>query len=361
MIFCIIDFLHNRKEEAMNKKLLIGITAFLMTVMAFYGGTVAHAQTITCPGCGSDDVEIWKSTYEKYTTDQHMVTYEYTCWDCGQEGTLDVAQDHNWKVRSDDEYVGTTTCVFVSPTKHKKHLSYLCKECDTRKDMTLTVNHTYQNGGCKFCTYPKNNRTLQSGVRTCFSGRPWMRILIRKPGYLSFRGTGFYTVHDRTRKKYKNEMIDPGAGYGTDFLPVKKGTYYIRCGVSGGNRALKATFYPLKNKKNYSAKKALPAKKNKMKAVTIFAGAKKKTWTRWYKIRLTKKKKLRLWKSGGKFTVYKGDQPVTMNYVKHDRSLHCYVSEKKMDKGTYFICFYDSWNTAERKRTLGEFIRFRWN
>lgn len=145
----------------------------------------------------------------------------------------------------------------------------------------------------------------------------------------------------------------------------KDQTYYVR--VRGDNGVtVSGTFTKINDKSGSIKTKAEVLKKNKSRTGLIPAGTSE---TDWYKIKLTKQKRLRLYyfaKTNGRFrmTIYRGKQMIgrrNIYYTSGEKKIVLYqystTTKKKsgMKKGNYFI-------TIERANTASSgYYRLRWN
>lgn len=125
------------------------------------------------------------------------------------------------------------------------------------------------------------------------------------------------------------------------YYAVKKGTtYYLMMTGFDGKAKIKYTQTKIIEKSGATKKKAVTVKANKLVKGTILAGEKKADW---YKIKLTKNKKLTFLIDGKaqgsiKFTLYnKAGKKMTTNTIVSNTSSYDLESYSKYNKGTYYI------------------------
>jgi len=130
---------------------------------------------------------------------------------------------------------------------------------------------------------------------------------------------------------------------------LKKGVYYLHADEEVKKPAkLRVTVTPIVDEKNYSPARA---KLVKAKQVVKVGFTPATFFTRWYKLKLNKAKKLRLYCSKADGAL----DPSNFNHVLDSRlrwiqlyenensKKPCFVSNEKLPAGTYYICVYQGW------------------
>lgn len=126
---------------------------------------------------------------------------------------------------------------------------------------------------------------------------------------------------------------------------VKKGkTYYIKVTAtynSKGNYTLKVTNKKISDKMGKKKSKAVTLKRKKTKKGMIQAGAGSKDATNWYKLKLTKKRKVTIDVTSNsndafKISIYKGGRRIGTKTV-YNRASGPIYSIGKWPKGTYYV------------------------
>lgn len=200
-----------------------------------------------------------------------------------------------------------------------------------------------------------------------------LTIHISSPENSAGNATGYIALFNSTKSSrlsskaifYNTAHQNNPFWYEFTFGLRKNQTYYVR--VRGDNAAaVSAAFTKINDKSGSSKEKAKVLKKNKTRTGFIPAGASK---TGWHKIKLTKKKRLRLYysaKTSGSFrmTIYRGKQVIgrrNIYYTSGERKIVLYqystATKKKtgMKKGNYFI-------TIERANAASSgSYQLRWN
>lgn len=334
-----------------------------------------------CPTCNAQKNEV---SYEKhswieeehngieYSDSQHILRTEYYCSDCYESKTEDRYVNHQWHVYNKYDYRS------VSDKYHTYKEPLKCLDCGKYLENQKSESHHFdQYHNCKDCyaVVAGNTILLSPGRWVSANKKTWLRINVDKTGYLTIdtsRDVSFFTefrLYNRAKTAYIDSYL------GDSCIPVKKGTYYIRLGLNG---KIKYSFTKDPSKKNYTKKKAVKLKKNKRAVTVIYASGKKKTWKRYYKIKLKKKQFLRLKitencipseKSveGGMTTFYfdlvttSKNKMVSMETEYDKNGQPCgYISSKKLKKGTYYVCLKRDWTSASRPRSTGTFFSLSW-
>ena len=137
------------------------------------------------------------------------------------------------------------------------------------------------------------------------------------------------------------EEFYTSSGAVSDNIVLQKGIYYFGLSYSnGGAAAFKYKFTKYVNKANYKSSKALAWNANKKIAIVQTPGH---NYTRWYKIKLTKKKRVYVW----------GADNVAMLDAKHqyvkvaennNADGYAYASYEKLKPGIYYIAFPWKWD-----------------
>ena len=144
----------------------------------------------------------------------------------------------------------------------------------------------------------------------------------------------FDIYKDKEFKKFYQAVYGP-ASSGKEYLGLEKGTYYIR--FWDDDVTVKFTLTPEKNinKDNYCAGRARSLKSDTWAEI---ANTPKRTYTRWYKISVPKRKTVKVSTgpidgAGYAITMY----DAKMRKISVTSSAKYVVTNKKLDKGTYYI------------------------
>lgn len=269
-------------------------------------------------------------------------------------------------VYGDDDY---PEYKYVNSKQHSQNIQCYCGNCGAEWIEETLMNHTLP-GACEQCKFPTSSKTLKSGSYTYRSKRPWLKIEIEKSGYIvvnirSDKGE-FFTLYNADKDPYESRAEI----YDGQRIPVKKGTYYLRANSDGkhsvGNYSVKYTFKTAANKKNYTKEDAVLLEDDTAVTAIIHSSSAPKTWERWYKIKLTKDSKIRLYIRGY------GRDPLVLLYDKKGNEAYTewkgvssygqesYDSQNKLKKGTYYICISDYWADGNRKETTGDVFNLKW-
>ena len=140
-------------------------------------------------------------------------------------------------------------------------------------------------------------------------------------------------VYDHYETTEKNTFIDYHWRDDTTAIQfaVDKGTYYVRDVREAGS--FKYTFTPNNPQKNYSLKKA--KKLNANKTVTDCL-SRNNYYCRWYKIRLSKKKRITFWSNNGEYVRIYNSKFKRVDTEQAGTNSTKYIT-KKQKKGTYYI------------------------
>ncbi len=116
-------------------------------------------------------------------------------------------------------------------------------------------------------------------------------------------------------------------------IALPKGTYYFGQGYNDKNLAFKYKLYKYVNKPNYKSSKALNWNANKKLAIVQLPGH---SYPRWYKIKLTKKKRVYIWGADHAVMLdakHKSVRVESNNYADG----YTYGSYEKLKPGIYYI------------------------
>lgn len=332
-----------------------------------------------CPTCNAQKNEVsyekhsWTEDYHyqiEHSDSQHILRTKYYCSNCDETKTEDKYVNHRWHVYNKNNYRS------VSDKIHTFKESIECLDCGKYLDKQKSESHHFdQYHICKECgaVVAGNTILLSPGRWVSANQKTWLRINVAKTGYLTFNTTGgegdtgsspWLNLYNSSKAVYLDLFLGDGG-----CVPVKKGTYYVRLEWSG---RIKYSFTKDPSKKNYSKKKAVKLKKNKRAVTVIYASGKKKTWKRYYKIKLTKKQYLHLKitvnhtpsEIGGIYcdlvtTSKNKGVPMESEYDKNGKSCGL-ISSKKLKKGTYYVCLERNWTSASRPRSTGTFFSLSW-
>lgn len=337
-----------------------------------------------CPTCNAQKNEVsyenhsWIKYYDhyvEYSDSQHILSTGYYCYDCDESKTEEKYVNHRWKVSYKNDYHS------VSDKLHTyiEHLD--CLDCNKSLDKQKRESHHFdQYHDCKECdaVVAGNTILLSPGRWVSANQKTWLRINVAKAGYLTIdtmdKYMGEFSPSWDLYNGGKTLYTDSKERHDHNCVPVKKGTYFVRLRSSG---KIKYSFTKDPSKKNYSKKKAIKLKKNKRAVTVIYASGKKKTWKRYYKIKLTKKQFLHLKitenytpseQSGAGLHHFSSDLvttaknkevPMETEYDKNGQPCG-YISSKKLKKGTYYVCLERNWTSASRPRSTGTFFSLSW-
>ena len=253
---------------------------------------------------------------------------------------------------------------------------------------------------CLFCLFPKtifaaekekeydlnkhNHITISQSESYGASGNyTWLKYVPAENGCLTIQmlslegsadpATGYIALYNSSKSSrlsskaiyYNTTHKNNPFWYVFTFGVRKNQTYYVR--MRGDNAVtVSGTFTKINDKAGSSKTKARVLKKNKNRTGMIPAGTSE---TDWYKIKLTKQKRLRLYysaKTSGSFrmTIYRGKQMIgrqNIYYTSGERKIVLYqystTTKKKsgVKKGNYFV-------TIERANTASSgSYTLRWN
>lgn len=191
---------------------------------------------------------------------------------------------------------------------------------------------------------------------------PYHQIKVSKKGYLVIEGQDSdgdnlsLTLCNSDKEEYKKVYITSKSGKKV-YVPVEKGTYYLRSMTTSPHQFKVTVKKAPASLNNYRIDKAASIKKGKTVFEIVYVGDKKKTYTRWYKITLTKKQKV-------KFTEYNGTVNLYTNKGKcvsvHEEDGKM-VTDKALKKGTYYFRYTASFTKEDKAGKMGNVIRFKWN
>lgn len=302
--------------------------------------------------------EFEDKSIEDYSETQHKVSNEYYCPKCDDSKTEVVYENHKWKLEETDSYES------ISKTMHQYEKVFRCEDCNREKKVKDTGKHHFDKyKSCTYC-YEAIGGTinLKPKKKAYLNEKTWVKIKVKKKGYLKVAVNK--DVYWRVYSKSKAVYLDQKDKDGSCNIPVKKGTYYLK---ARDYTAIKYTFKKDPSKKCYTKKKAQTVKKNKTAIAIIYSGDKKKTWTRYFKIKLKKKQRIHLdcTEQGylGWGDLYNEDGKhieIENIYDNHGLFIKCQGTSKKMKKGTYYFRLNEKWSSKSRKRNLGTFFTFRW-
>ena len=343
-----------------------------------YSNTNANVHTIThyyyCEDCGAEKIETEKKPHnwkeyswkdcEKVNDGQHVIKKYFECDDCGAEKTDSKKENHKLKLDYSDSYKS------ISSEQHSYKGYYNCSECGGNVEKVLKENHKFDKYGvCTECDYCKSrNITLSPNKVAYVNNNTWIKINIKKNGYICLTGSERYGGYYYWKLYNKSKKLFTGLGGGIDkdnckYVAIKKGTYYLKTDEAAN---IKYVFYKDPSKKNYTKKSAVKLKKNKKVKGVIYSSANKKTWTRYYVIDLKKKQYIHLAESysiyDSSYSIYdsKGYYVSMTDYYNSKGDWDGYVSDYKMPKGKYYIVVSASWTPATKNRTMGRYFEITW-
>lgn len=311
--------------------------------------------------------EDWGSNTTYASASQHKVTTTYRCSECYKEKTESKAVNHNLRFRYGDNYK------MISDAQHQFTGTYYCDKCYEDIKKTVKEGHHFdQYGTCKDCDYVRPKSVTLAPKKTVNANEnTWIKIVVKKDGYICVTAKNSYGSYGNIRysgdyklyNKSKNLIVNawgPEIG-NSDYIAVKKGTYYIKPYRS---YSIQYTFHADPSKKNYTKKKAIKAPAKKAMKGVIYSANKKKTWTRYYKIVLKKKQYVYIYNTygtGGDLYNSKGDWIQTETDYDRNGNSKGYVTKKKLKKGTYYFKVSRDWDSARsRRQTTGFYYTFTW-
>lgn len=124
---------------------------------------------------------------------------------------------------------------------------------------------------------------------------------------------------------------------GKNIIPINKGTYYIEVYFAGDGTDTLPFSYSFK-------KVAFPANHSRAKAQTLKRGKKveicqlpKKNYSRWFKIKLTKKQAITFWSDQGDNVVVFNEDLERLSIKRAGEKSIKYSTTQKLPKGTYYL------------------------
>ncbi len=266
--------------------------------------------------------------------------------------------EHEWEVNY------RTNIQQVSATKHSAEVHYTCHKCWQSKVETVEEKHTFDDYKvCTICHYVKPRTiTLKPKTEAKVNGLTWVKIVVDQKGYLILEGSRYgWKIYNSSKKAYPHQYINFNSE-GKAYIPVLKGTYYLYMNDSDyyDTDTIKYTFKKDPAKTNYTKKTAISLKAKTEANGVIYTSAAKKTWTRWYKIKLTKAQYIKfdrdvhLETSKGKYV------KIVSDYDKHGNRIG-YITGNKQKAGTYYVIIGAGWETTKEKSyAIGTYYSFSW-
>lgn len=204
--------------------------------------------------------------------------------------------------------------------------------------------------------------------------RGYIRVEVKSP-YEHYAAS--YVLCDSKKRELSGTEDDFYGEYyngkSHDFA-VEKGTYYLKLYDPDGPSDLykfRYTFNAVADKKNYTIKKAVTVKPGKNVACVIYTKDKQAAWERWYKIKLTKKKRVSLSYSVGPGS-YTNEWHAELcdskgNWISPfwpDNGVEgTEYTPRKIAPGTYYIKIntnYRQYTPESLKQTMGMALTFKW-
>ena len=333
-----------------TRKIMIAVILAVSVFSAF--SLVGYAEDC------NHEWEVEDKSIEDYSETQHKVSYEYYCPKCDDSKTEVVYENHKWKLDETNSYDS------ISKTMHQCEKVFRCEDCNREKTVKDTQKHHFDKYKvCPYC-YEAIGGTinLKPKKKAYLNENTWVKIKVKKKGYLKVNISDDvrWSVYSKTKAVYRDQKEK----YGVCNIPVKKGTYYLKADES---TSIRYTFKKDPSKKCYTKKKAQKVKKKKTAIAIMFPEDKKKTWTRYFKIKLKKKQKIHLECTKMDFVEWgdlyneKGKHIELENvYDKNGSFFKCQATTKKMKKGTYYYRVTDRWTSKSKKRNLGSIFAFKW-
>lgn len=269
-------------------------------------------------------------------------------------------EPHSWVYRFSENYE------VKSATEHSCDKNYYCSKCNKYiTDKAVREAHSFDKFGyCSLCDYYRADTiTLKSNSTVNVNSNTWMKVTAPKKGLVYLYVEEKYCeIELYNAKKRQFQDIYYVGEKDKIVIPVLKGTYYLK---ADGCTTIKYVFKSDPSRKNYTKKKAVSLKKNKTCTTVIYAGEKRSTWKRYYKIKLTKKQRIYVKASTlDYFDVAicnkKGKDISTSPYFNKGGDWKGYITDRRVAKGTYYLCISTSWNSAERKQITGYSYTFKW-
>ena len=336
-----------------------------------------------CPTCGaekSEDSYVLHSWIEderseiNYSDTQHFIRVKSHCSICREKKREGTYENHNWILEDQYSYRNSTS------TTHSFLEKWGCTKCSASKRVDKKEKHHFDRYNCCKDCRAEVGKTLSAtaGEWVYANKKSWIKIPVKKAGYLTINTVSesntspSWSLYNGSRSLF----LDSNHRKSSDCVPVKKGTYYLQLTRNGG---IKYSFSKDPSRKNYSKKKAIKLKKKKQAVTVIYANAKKKTWKRFYKIKLSKKQFLHLKLTEGYISPGNSSEgrisknqidlvttsggknvPMEMDFDKNGNFIG-FISYRKLKKGTYYVCLRNSWTPATKKRATGTVFSLSWN
>ena len=334
-------------------------------VETFYCSDCYEEKKIETPENHSWELRV--ENYNEISATQHSCDKEYRCSKCEEYKTDTVKEAHKWVLNLKYDYNYETKSISAEQHSYTSH--YYCDGCSADKYPSATEKHNFDEYGiCRTCNYYRTSTvTLKSNSTVNVNENTWMKITAPKKGLVFLYGGGDDTTYIElyNSKKWKFPLEYYKYGKEQIVIPVSKGTYYLKMRYPWC-AAIKYVFKADPSKKNYTKKKAVSLKKNKTYTTVIYSGDKKSTWKRYYKIKLTKKQRITIL-TENEYDYF--DEELYNKKGKHiPTSLYCdkngnwvgFTSNRKLSKGTYYLCISNSWTAVTRKQTTGNYYSFKW-
>ena len=223
-----------------------------------------------------------------------------------------------------------------------------------KASVTGTATNTIALTG-KGYSYSASNRTLKNKTwtgtyPTSYQDITYYKITTPKNGYIKVEGKrdggyGIYVDLCNSKKKsmLSNKSYLMSSNNYTTYYAVKKGTYYLKVSSVSDPYALRYTFTSTADQGGSSKAKATTIAKGKTKTGLVYV-TDSKTKADWFKVKLTKKSKLKL-KITSKhnetlsFEVIPASSRVTIinNTIRPEVGTSTFVSKDSFVAGTYYI------------------------
>lgn len=193
------------------------------------------------------------------------------------------------------------------------------------------------------------------------------KVVVKRTGYIKVEGYGqgpvgtkgnlYTTLYNSKKKAVSDQQRHDSSNNFSGYYGVKKGTYYIGIKYTGHYK-LKYTFSAVKDKNISSKKKAATINRGKTAKGLITAGESTKK-TEWYKLKLTSKKKLKIWLNAKAAGVFRLEVVPASSRVRVTGSISTYntsstvrSTNQKLPAGTYYLKISRPRNVANGYYTL---------
>lgn len=187
------------------------------------------------------------------------------------------------------------------------------------------------------------------------------RIVIPEDGYIKisiYKDTGAPFVYIRKKNDNNNirHITRSDISAGSNILPLSKGTYYLNCDED--ETVFGYTYTKVSFTANYCRKKAALLKKG---ATVSICQTPKRNYSRWYKIRLTKKQSISFNSSAGNLIRIYNSKLKSLDIEHAGSQSTRYFTQEKLPKGTYYIFVERAYPGSYSSYEGYYYTTLRWN